>query len=183
MRVPIRYDLIAHAIDWYRSRGTYDYVEVPWIVGRPAVDATLPPGHEPYMTTGGALVGSAEQSFVEMFMDGQLKPGRHLAASPCFRDDPVDHLHQNTFFKVELIYLGLTPFSPDHVWAMAGLARQFFRALPGGHDAQIIETEKGLDITLRGVELGSYGLRSFGSWHWVYGTGIAEPRFTIASKL
>lgn len=34
------------------------------------------------------------------------------------------------------------------------------------------------DIVFRGIELGSYGIREHKYLKWVYGTGLAEPRFS-----
>ena len=131
----------------------------------------------------GHLVGSAEQSFLHLALNGMLKAGRYVAASPCFRDDPPDRFHRRTFFKVELIDLyaaGSEGLRQTPLY-MAHTALRLFRALPGGEQAKIVPTgEDTYDIELRGVELGSYGTRSYDRWSWVYGTGLAEPRFTLA---
>lgn len=180
----INWKLVARAIDAYRASG-YAYVEVPWIVSKEAVEVTLPPGREGMHCCDGALVGSAEQSFIQLMLDGKLKPGRYVAASPCFRDDEVDALHQRTFFKVELIEFSAGPIERwgDAVQRMAEDAQSFMRnvaARRAAHDTEIVPTAQGLDIELRGIELGSYGYRSHRGFHWVYGTGVAEPRFSYA---
>lgn len=104
-----------------------------------------------------------------------------MAASPCFRDDPVDEWHQKTFFKVELIVVGKNP-----LWGprkLAEEARRFF-ALHGASGALLKTTDDSVDVELGGIELGSYGWRRYSSpehtFEWTYGTGLAEPRFSMA---
>ena len=46
---------------------------------------------------------------------------------------------------------------------------------------EIVKTEEGLDIELNGIEIGSYGYRSYKDFHWIYGTALAEPRFSLAA--
>lgn len=180
---PIRYDLIARAIAAYQDAG-FTYVEVPWVVDPKAVEVTLPEGHKAMTTADGTLVGSAEQSFIALAIAGRLEPGDYVAASPCFRDDTPDELHQRTFFKVELIRIQPLDheFGDYAVRKMAKVARNFMTSLPDAWGAQIVERDDGLDIELNGIELGSYGHRSHGDWHWIYGTGLAEPRFSIATR-
>lgn len=182
MNAPIRWDFISHAITYYSGLG-YRYVEAPWIVTSEAVNVTLPPGRTAYTTMGGVLVGSAEQSFIHMALNGMLGEGDYVAATPCFRDDAVDQLHQQTFFKVELISLSPQPLEPSLVASMARMAQDFFTHMPGGDEAVIVRTQEGFDIELHGVELGSYGYRSYAGWHWIYGTGLAEPRYSLATRL
>ena len=180
----INWQLIARALDIYQQRFKYEYVEVPWIVGKDAVAVTLPPGREGMHCIDGALVGSAEQSFIQLMIDEKLKPGRYVAASPCFRDDDVDELHQRTFFKVELIDFseGVVTDWGDRLQKMAEEALSFYKSIYQGRDAEIVPTAQGLDIEFKGVELGSYGYRSFRRFHWIYGTGFAEPRFSLATR-
>jgi hypothetical protein len=42
---------------------------------------------------------------------------------------------------------------------------------------KVIETEDGWDLELLGIEVGSYGIRRIGDVQYMYGTGLAEPRF------
>lgn len=176
----IRYDLIAKAIDFYEGKG-FKYVEVPWIVGRDAINVTLPDGKVPLETQDGTLVGSAEQAFIQLAMDDAIKPGRYVAASPCFRDDVPDRLHQRYFFKVELIAIARDVLPSMSVEEMAELARSFYATLPGGASCELAHVSAGIDLEIDGVELGSYGSRSHDGWRWTYGTGFAEPRFSIAT--
>jgi hypothetical protein len=181
MNAPIRWDFVSQAIAYYSGLG-YRYVEVPWVVGSEAINVTLPSGRTAFSTMGGALVGSAEQSFIHMTLNGTLGEGDYVAATPCFRDDIVDQWHQKAFFKVELISLSPTPLDSSLVLSMARMAHGFFTRMPGGESAVIVCTPDGFDIELGDVELGSYGYREYRGLHWVYGTGLAEPRFSLATK-
>lgn len=178
---PINWARISWALAHY-DRAGYQYVEVPWIVPSASVLPLLPSGKVPLETPDGVLVGSAEQSFLHLMQSGQLSSGRCIAASPCFRDDPPDELHHRTFFKVELIQVlpALRLHLDLEVHRMAEDARKFFRRVQDSGDPEIIQTPEGLDINLNGVEIGSYGVHQVENFCWIYGTGLAEPRFSQA---
>lgn len=173
----IDYRLLADAIAFYSARG-YQQVEVPWLVGADAILATIPPQH-----LDGAmmveqrseyLVGSAEQGFLEI----DLPPGRYMAVSPCFRAGEVDALHQETFMKLELHQTSDTDLS--YVHDMIDDACEFFDQHCGSRPLFINDTADGWDIEIAGIEVGSYGVRDSGGRTWVYGTGLALPRFSLA---
>lgn len=178
----INWTAIAHAQKMYQGFG-YEPVEVPWLVGDEAINATLPGGATPYIVqTGDSLVGSAEQSFVDLMVNGLLKPGNYQATTPCFRNDPVDEIHQKYFMKVELIRYFNRPLTEnqvnDEMFEIISGAQTFF-----GHYLPIvmsIETPEGEDIvdTEFKIELGSYGVRTYKDHTWIYGTGVAEPRLS-----
>lgn len=189
----IHWGNIAKAVEFYRGAG-FEYIEVPWIVPERDVAVTLPTGKESVKTQLGTLVGSAEQSFICLMRNKLLVQARYVAATPCFRDEQVDDLHKVYFFKVELIER-VSPDLPQDsvqksVMAMASTALEFFKSLPGGKRSLIKPTSEGLDITLDGTELGSYGFRTFEhqenytttKYAWVYGTGYADPRFSYVSS-
>lgn len=179
MTHPINWEVIGESLSFYKKIG-YQYIEVPWTVGEEALKTTLPPGRKGIHCDDGALVGSAEQSFIQLMLDEKLQPGRYVAATPCFRDEQSDTLHQRSFFKVELINFSREPMSltKELVWEMATNARTFFHQTQS--KSLIFETEVGLDIELNGIEIGSYGYRNYKNNHWIYGTGMAEPRFSQA---
>jgi hypothetical protein len=60
-------------------------------------------------------------------------------------------------------------------------AWNFFQTLTTGH-LNIVQTEIGHDIELNSIEIGSYGWRQHRDIIWAYGTGLAEPRFSIANQ-
>lgn len=47
----------------------------------------------------------------------------------------------------------------------------------------MVGTTDGYDITYKGIELGSYGMRKCEFLEWVYGTGCAEPRLSYCQNL
>lgn len=189
MNNPINWSYINQAVAYYRGLG-FKYVEAPWIVSPDSIGVTLPVGRRHFTCNDGGLVGSAEQGFIELMRNGLLSEpdradGLYVAAGPCFRDDDVDLLHQKTFFKVELIrILGLPTGQHEAQYLvknMAKMAVEFFEDVLG-EEVVIVETAEGLDIELNDVEIGSYGYREAFGKSWVYGTGLAEPRFSMVSQ-
>lgn len=172
----VNYRLIDQAITYFRMLG-YRPVDAPWFVSRASMEVTSPPGVRYCSSFLGDLVASGEQSFIEMFRNGDLLEGRHLCVTPCFRDEPIlDELRRNYFFKVELI-----DYNPKDVETSLNQiimdAFIFFNTLL---PVKIVDTEIGKDIFWEDIELGSYGHRIHGDFSWVYGTGCAEPRLSHA---
>lgn len=171
MDVRSYYDNVARAIAFYETVG-YRWVDTPWVVGKEAEFVTFPDSRS--ACDGGYLVGSAEQGFIQLMLDGKLPPGKYVSAGPCFRfpdGDRNSQHHHPYFFKVELIHVD----SCDYVTMMDD-ARKFM----GG---KLVKTNEGLDLELNGLEIGSYGYREYGTMNWSYGTGLAEPRYTEAKAL
>lgn len=184
MRAEINWRAIAEAIDFYAEH-KFEYVEVPWVVSHAAIYATLPKDKQPFRTQKQSfLVGSAEQSFLQMMLEGKLPHGKFVTASPCFRDDDVDQLHFKDFFKVELIHR-ISSLAPTHIASLTDIMMQsavhFFSSRMSGKDSiQIVRTDIGSDICINGIEVGSYGYRTYYGYDWIYGTGLAEPRLSQA---
>lgn len=176
----IDYHKIADALNYYAQYG-YKYIEVPWAVSLDAINITCPANCVQYSLENKYLVASAEQSFLQMILDQKLNLGKYLAVTPCFRDDVLSETHQRYFMKVELI--DFLPKS-ENLNEILSVCLQFYRKyLP----VVKVETPAGYDINSfpDGVELGSYGLRTattskIGSFSWIYGTGVAEPRLSYA---
>lgn len=183
----IRWDYISKALSFYYDIG-YDPIEVSWYASEEAVNVTIPPHINPIKTQDGILVGSAEQSFIDLMLNKKMY-GKYVAVTPCFRDDVVDHTHKRTFMKVELFDASpRADFnSPQdiikNVKKTANIALSFFQTLEGGAFSVLKPTHEGYDITLNGVEIGSYGHRSYKDLNWIYGTGFADPRFSIAKNI
>ena len=180
--------LLPKALSYYRHAG-FEYVETPWYVGPEAIRMTLPPrqygyylGHPEY--SPGHLVGSAEQGFLQLLLDGKLKPGKYVSAGPCFRDDHVDETHMRSFFKVELIEIesSVSPLDDDNIHRIMMHAKCLFEEL-SSRCCEVVQTAEGYDIELGKLEIGSYGIRKVGSHRWIYGTGLALPRFSQACAL
>lgn len=177
----INWAWVGKAVQHYIGNG-FSYLEAPWVVSQDALQVTLPSDrfgfrlNHPNLDLG-YLVGSAEQSFIQMMMSGLLDKGKYCAAGPCFRDETiVDNWHQYYFFKIELIEV-----SPEssNLFEMLHCARDFMEKL-GAIDLDIAKTEEGFDLYCNDIEVGSYGYREYKGMKWIYGTGLALPRFTNA---
>lgn len=165
------------AIQLYEAAG-FTYIEVPWLVSEKAIKSTFQ-GHQSPTLKDLYAVGSAEQSFVQLQLDGKLPPGRYVTMTPCFRDEPViDELHQNHFMKVEFYITDDTSQNMFEVYVK--LARTLFSALCETTPKIVKKNDGTLDIEINGIEVGSYGIREYEGTTWVYGTALAEPRFTLA---
>lgn len=162
------------AVSAYRNHG-YAHVEVPWMVPRRDVAVTFPhvPADDQPMN-----VGSAEQSFIHLARIGALSPGRYVACTPCFRAGDIGPLNQPEFMKVELWRDDAVSEATLH--DMIADARDTMGSMAWGRSIDIVPTTEGYDLNLNGIEVGSYGIRSHDGRSWVYGTGLAEPRFGMA---
>lgn len=181
----IDYSVLTMAERFYLGRG-YTKLDVPWTVSEEADYSTRPSFSPSVVTPWGNLVGSAEQSFVEIELQGQLPAGKHLAITPCFRhEEQYDKLHFPYFMKLELIHvLRFDENINDRVFLELVLndASLFF----GEHfDIGVEKHSQGYDIIdyETKIELGSYGVRKFKDFEWVYGTGVAEPRFSYVKSI
>lgn len=181
-------DHLHEAKGFYHYFGGFIPLDVPFTVDPIISTITKPPGSKDFDVNGKVLVASAEQSFLQLIYEKKLSNDptepmtRWQAITPCFRDEPVlDQLHQQYFMKLELIILN--NFTSDSMRIMMDRAHDFFLQYV---DCKTIET--GVDmydiITTTGeVELGSYGIRSHPLvGRWAYGTGVAEPRLSLAIK-
>lgn len=168
----IDYRKLAAGIDHYESLG-YEYQEVPWVVSDEAINVTLPPDLPATAVQYGKLVGSAEQSFIELMLRGQtiLKA---CAVTPCFRiENQYDDLHHAYFMKLELINTDVTQ---DNLHTMIEDAQGFFEQYTETDVEQTGPNAYDIVDKKRRIELGSYGIRSFDNHTFIYGTGVALPR-------
>lgn len=179
----IDYLLIADAIEYYQDNG-YKLIDVPWTVPENVIRITAHQNinleNSKYLDKH--LVGSAEQSFLHLIKTGQLKAGKFCAVTPCFRNDDEDELHQKYFMKLELIHIVSEWWKwSNSLETMIHDAKDFFSL----HVPAIVtktgddRSDESYDIESNGTELGSYGIRHHENMHWVYGTGLAEPRLSI----
>lgn len=182
-RAPIDWHRVSRAVEFYRRCG-FTMVETPWRISDDIFNATSPATATPFRCNltnrPDILVGSAEQGLLAIM--ATLQPGDYMSVSPCFRDNEVDALHFSDFMKVELCRVA-PKYSVAAVMELAMLAAAFAES-EGVHPG-VEETADGMDVSLSGVEIGSYGHRTAtigGLKHsWVYGTGLAEPRFSQAA--
>lgn len=180
--------IVVELIDWarlgaattfYSSQG-YLQTKAAWWAPFDTMMATCPevsrlvqiPGH-------GFLVGSSEQSFLDLETQGLLDKGRFVACTPCFRNEPVlDDLHQIGFMKVEL-YCN-DDVSDNALDNVISHAHSFMSGyLSGSRFLERVRTHQGWDLCVDGIEVGSYGRRTWRNHSWIYGTGLAEPRFSV----
>lgn len=155
----IDYHVLARALDFYRAAG-FERIELPWTASLAAQQHTFP-GATSY------LVGSAEQAFLDNPPDFDA-----MAITPCFRWGDADRSpwHRPYFMKVELWSRQRSPLE------MCQLAARFM-------GAEIEPTSVGFDLMVRGIEVGSYGQRTdLQDKLYTYGTGVAEPRFSMVKK-
>lgn len=170
------------ALEWYRHLG-YEYLDVPWIVPNHYVRETLPahvPAHKVIDETSGipcigSLLGSGEQSLLREFRENRMERGkRYMTITPCFRFEPTySELSRPSFMKLELF---VPSDDKTSVVDVCDHAKKFLgRWAPG---VLTVNTLEGLDLMYNGVEIGSYGHRNH---EYIYGTGLAEPRFTLST--
>lgn len=182
----------AKAEDYYVSQG-FEKVVVPWAVSHDIIAITAPPHVKKVeIAENQVLVGSAEQSFLQLIADGKLKPGRYQTTTPCFRNElSYDDFHLPYFLKLELIETRNTDdktlldiIEVAKKWYSQYLAVDVLYVRPDPWDS--VTLGKCFDIISRrdGFELGSYGVRSHPKLGtWIYGTGLAEPRFSRVMEL
>lgn len=150
-----------------------------------------------------ALLASGEQGFLYLANKGQLPLGKYQTVTPCFRDEPYDRYHSKQFMKLELIRLMPSQYDITQwqVVGMASFAQRVFGAVAraiardtnfnpklkiietGVSDPIQVDGTRQLDVVMvlpdkREIELGSYGARRTSFATWIYGTGLAEPRFS-----
>lgn len=182
------YNRIARAIEFYKGRG-YLNVETPWIVTTQAVRSTLPLDKTMMETIRGVLVGSGEQGFIQSIMDGKLEPGMYQTTTPCFQDAGEHHspyyfgsddehpwYQQITLF----VYKPEPSKLPGAYEKVINDAMQCFFEVSDADAFDAIQSESGFDIRYNEIVLGSYGVRRMSDHLWIYGTGLVEPRFTMA---
>lgn len=177
----IDYRKIADAKEFYEKHG-FKEIAVPWILSYEPYRATKPTDKKDFYTVGGYLNASGEQGFLELMLSGK-KLSKNLCISACFRAEPVlDELHQIYFVKLELIDITATI---KNLYAMIRLSKQFFdKYMTRAKPTKVIQTDTAgpaFDIVdgVNGIELGSYGIRKYKKFKWIYGTGIALPRLDV----
>ena len=176
---PINWNHLQAVVAHFTGLG-FTYVEAPWFV-QPQVSAITCNRRQGIISTDlGDLIGSSEQSFIQMHAAGILPAWRYVALTPCFRNEhEIDLLHSRWFMKAEL-FINDSPEDPL-LQEIVSACREHFDLLAGRPGiTRVVVTHEGFDLTVNDIEVGSYGLRRHGSLHWLYATALAEPRFSIA---
>lgn len=176
----IDYGRLNRSINFYSEKG-FKRIESPWTVTKAVSAITKPEGGVDWEIVGKnkVLVASAEQGFLYLYLKGFLPKGIYQSISPCFREEPFDLTHTKYFIKNELIITyDVSDKSLDFI---VKCAKEFYEK-ELQHEVMIVKTNEGYDLEVDGIEIGSYGIRSCDFLKWVYGTGLAEPRFTFIKE-
>jgi hypothetical protein len=189
----ISYKFLDESLSFYEDKG-YRRIETPWLVS-PQVSAITRPDHAAdyrVKTTDAAkvksFVASGEQSFLYLINKGHMPTsGMYQTITPCMRHEDFDETHTKYFIKNELIAYGEWA-NQSRLEMMVDQASSFFEKILifyriSTEHLRLRYYESGqIDIELDGVEIGSYGIRECSFTRWVYGTGLAEPRFSREVK-
>ena len=190
MQETIDYNLLNKALKYFSKRG-FKQVEVPWRVSKEAIEGTFN-SRESFKSDDKFLIGSAEQGFLELYLQNKLTSNQLMSVSPCFRNELEDYFHQQEFMKLELICFldklaDLDFRFNDEYSNVKRLVISFIikKLKIKTSNIFILETNESNsiyseDILVNGIEYGSYGIRQFQDEYYIYGTGIALPR---ASKI
>ena len=190
MQETIDYNLLNKALKYFSKRG-FNQVEVPWRVSKEAIEGTFN-SRESFKSDDKFLIGSAEQGFLELYLQNKLTSNQLMSVSPCFRNELEDYFHQQEFMKLELICFldklaDLDFRFNDEYSNVKRLVISFIikKLKIKTSNIFILETKDNNsiyseDILVNGIEYGSYGIRQFQDKYYIYGTGIALPR---ASKI
>jgi hypothetical protein len=185
----IDYNLLASSCDYYEIHN-FKRIELPWTVTPEIDDITRPTDSLPFELkhNGKRLIASGEQGFLYQYCKNYLPLGKFQSVTPCYRFESYNFTHQKNFIKNELIITD--EVNNDKLDWIIKTAFNFFKLhLPDlFHDnLKVIKINDSYDIVLVinkiEYELGSYGIRKCEFLKWIYGTGLAEPRFSNLLKL
>lgn len=182
----INYARLGEAQLYYEDK-KYSYIETPWMVTEQIDAITKPHGIQSNIVANKdkVLLASGEQAFLYQYLKGYLPKGDFQTITPCFRNEPYDMTHSKVFMKLELISTSVVD-KPTLEIMIRDAFNFFLERIPDPYKGglKIVETgRETYDIELYGIELGSYGIRSCEFLDWVYGTGLAEPRFSNALEM
>lgn len=183
----IDYELLNKALKYYAKVG-FKKIEVPWRVSAEAINSTFN-SNLSFKSDDKFLIGSAEQGFLELYLQNKIISNQLMSVSPCFRNEQEDDLHQQEFIKLELIFF--SNHKIDKMDTSYNIFKEFVLSfiiekikiritdivVLRTNDSNSLYSE---DILINGIEYGSYGIRQFQDMYYIYGTGIALPR---ASKI
>lgn len=177
----IDYSKLSRSVEYYSKFG-FVAIDAPWWVNDNISNITKPSNVENFHVdiNNQCLVASGEQSFLSLISQGLLPIGTYQTITPCFRDDSTDWLHRQYFMKNELI--DIKDVTYDRLINIIDIAELFFKEYVG-NDIKRVSTsdfEHSYDLMSNDIEIGSYGIRTYMNFSWIYATGCAEPRLSIA---
>ncbi len=182
----IDWELLARANAYYKLQG-FEQIETPYATPIAYHKETKPHDNPSFILNDGIfkdneheLVASAEQGFIYKLLNNQIINKKLQSITPCFRYDNYDELHQSWFMKLELFHYS---DKIEDLEDMINIVKIFMDHISlNGSETSLIETNLGYDLFLNGIEVGSYGFRDVEKKKFIYGTGLALPRFSIADK-
>lgn len=185
----IDWSLIKEACLYYSNLG-YQQTEVPWVIPENYSKTTKPHENQSFVqdkaifeNQHNELIGSAEQGFIYLLLNKLITYGKFFSVSPCFRFDNYDETHFPWFIKLELFIYPENILNSENILSQTIDESFNFFKLYSIKNPEIIKFSDSLyDINLNKIEVGSYGIRSINSYSYVYGTGLALPRFTSANQ-
>ncbi len=178
----IDYGRLDRSVSHYEKAG-FSRIESPWTVTAEIANITCPEGKSNWEILGKnkVLVASGEQSFLYLYLKNFLPKGKYQTITPCFRDEPFDKTHTKYFMKNELIIT--KDVCKESLFSVMTECQTFFES-EINDDVSINKTDDGYDLlSSSGIELGSYGIRHCEYLSWIYATGLAEPRMSIARNI
>lgn len=183
---PINWLLLAQAQNYYVEHG-FLYCEVPYLIPeqygaltKPHNDQSFVLNNHLFAEQAHELVGSAEQGFIYLLATNQLKGDKLITVTPCFRTENYGMLHLPWFMKCELFHLSN---SLEDCQKMIKIAYDFYFKHCQARHLEIVQTDQeSWDINLNGIEIASFGLRHLEFGNFIYGTGLALPRFEQSKK-
>lgn len=175
----INYLNIHDSIEFYEKKG-FTRIESPWTVSPAVSNITKPEFARDFEIkhNGKVLVASGEQSFLYLYLKEFLPKGRFQTVTPCFRDETFDDLHTKYFVKNELIITD--DVSLIRLDEIISICEEFFTKKLGS--CIRTATKSGFDLSYKGIEIGSYGIRECEFLKWIYATGCAEPRLSYCQN-
>ncbi len=183
----IDWQLLAKAQSYYEHHH-FQSIETPYIVPAQYSEYTKPHQNPSFILNDGIftnnpyeLVGSAEQGFIFLLLNHHLHlHSKYLSITPCFRFEHYDETHQPWFIKLELFW---HESSMDSLHQLIKIVQSFFEQ-ELNEKIQILQTGlESFDLMYQNIELGSYGIRKIEEFSFIYGTGLALPRFSYAKNL
>lgn len=183
------WSLLQKACLYYSNLG-YKQTEVPWIVPENYSKTTKPHNNQSFVQDKDSfknqsheLVGSAEQGFIYLLLNKLISHGKFFSVSPCFRFDNYDETHFPWFIKLELFIYPENILNADILLSKTINDSLDFFKLHAKETPEVVNISQDFyDINLNNIELGSYGIRTIDSYSFIYGTGLALPRFSSANK-
>jgi hypothetical protein len=182
---PINWRLLAQSQQYYTNLG-YEYCETPYALPELYSAKTKPHNDPSFILSHGffenqphELVGSAEQGFIYLWLTQQLPNKKLCSITPCFRTENYNSTtHLPWFMKCELFHLS---DSLEDCHLMIQDAWNFYIQHTNENSLTLIQTsDESWDINLYDIEIASFGIRRFSEGAFIYGTGLALPRFSFA---